>query len=244
VVQQSQTSNNLRIQRKVSRCCREVRTGKPILDIPASAFGYEHCWLKTDTKTVGMGPAKEGPLPSWPFGTDTKLTDHSKEPSDSCQEISAINENCVNEALVIDKPTGKWSISNNCNTLADEIINSCRESTAPSALRMEPVETIKLSDDPSRTIFKLSDRLSFTGATYRWRLFDSNNQHYLLRGADGSQEVLDWLSFTSNSRALIGQKTRELLMQRGVTSGLVQCTVRSPYWQEDKVVKMPIMYSR
>jgi Domain of unknown function (DUF4157) len=132
VVQQSQARNNPGIQRKVSLCCRHVETGQKILDVLASTADYEHCWLKTDTKTVGMGPAAPGPLPWWPFGIDTKLTDHSGETPQKSEEIADVDENCVNRALVIGKPTGKWEAWNNCNTFAHGVINSCMLTPPPS----------------------------------------------------------------------------------------------------------------
>jgi hypothetical protein len=126
VVQQNkEIKKNMPIQRKVSYCCREIKTGKSVIDIISSIFGLEHCWLKTDTKTAGMGPAQEGPLPAWPFGIDTKVVDHSKEIAKKCEEILAVNEDCVNTALEIGKSTGKWSSSNNCNTFAQGVIHKC-----------------------------------------------------------------------------------------------------------------------
>jgi hypothetical protein len=104
----------------------------------------------------------------------------------------------------------------------------------PPTFRLKPVAPVKLSDDPTRTIFKL-DWMPVEGVTYRWRLFDGDNRHYLLRGGEGSQDVLDWLSFTGNSTALIGRKTRDLLKERGVTRGSVQCTLRHPSWNDQSV---------
>jgi hypothetical protein len=107
-------------------------------------------------------------------------------------------------------------------------------------IRLQPVEPIKLSDDPSKTIFAFW--LPISGASFRWRLFDSDSRHYLLRGAEGSQDVLDWLSFTPNQTALIGQKTRELLKQRNVTKGSVHCTIRSS-GSQDRVVALPVEFT-
>jgi hypothetical protein len=131
VLQQSQLRtkpNALKLQRKVSRCCRSVQTGRSLMDIAASLLGLKHCWLKTDAKIAGMGPAQEGPLPAWPFGIDTKITDHSGEIPESCIEIHDIDESCVNQELQIGKSTGKWGVGNNCNTFVENIINVCRSS--------------------------------------------------------------------------------------------------------------------
>ncbi len=104
----------------------------------------------------------------------------------------------------------------------------------PPAFRLKPVPPVKLSDDPTRTIFQL-DWMPVIGVTFRWRLFDADNRHYLLRGGEGSQEILDWLDFTGNSRALIGRKTRDLLKERGVNRGSIQCTLRHPAWNDQAV---------
>jgi len=132
VVQQRQAYSNPNapiIQRKVSYCCRDVQTGNSFLDIVSRVLGFEHCWLMTDTKTAGMGPAGGGPLPSWPFGVDTAITDHSGETSTKCRVIPNANEDCVNNALVIGTPTGEWGATNNCNTFAQGIIRQCGGST-------------------------------------------------------------------------------------------------------------------
>jgi hypothetical protein len=114
-----------RIQRKVSRCCRKIETGKSIIDKAAAIFNLRHCWLKTNTKAAGMGPAGAGPLPAWPFGIDTEITDHSNETTKGCKEIPDIDENCINEELQIGKSTGKWEAKNNCNTFVEDIIRKC-----------------------------------------------------------------------------------------------------------------------
>jgi hypothetical protein len=113
--------------------------------------------------------------------------------------------------------------------------------TTPPAIRLKPVGRINLSDDPSQTLFRL-DWLPVVGATFRWRLFDAARMHYLLRGAEGGQDVLDWLDFTPNSTALIGRRTRDLLKQKGITSGSVECTIRFSGWS-DQVVSMPLEFT-
>lgn len=113
------------IQRKVERCCRNVQTGTSWIDTMSAALGLQHCWIKTDTKEAGMGPAEEGPLPANPLGVDTEITDHSNETGGECETIQTVDEACVNEQLQIGKSTGSWWPWNNCNTFAREVLSKC-----------------------------------------------------------------------------------------------------------------------
>jgi hypothetical protein len=134
VIQQRHGLHNLAanfIQRKVDRCCRNVETGTE-MDRLARLLGLRHCWLKTDTKVAGMGPAQGGPLPSWPLGIPTVVRDHSSEASTGCLEVPNVNENCVNQQLEIGKSTGPWGPDNNCNTFVDEVVGTCRRHSASS----------------------------------------------------------------------------------------------------------------
>lgn len=119
------------IQRRVDRCCRHVETGTE-MDRLARLLDLRHCWLKTDTKVAGMGPAQDGPLPSWPLGIATVVRDHSNEASAGCLEVPNVNENCVNQQLEIGKSTGPWGPDNNCNTFVDEVVGTCRRHRASS----------------------------------------------------------------------------------------------------------------
>jgi len=110
-------------------------------------------------------------------------------------------------------------------------------------LRLQPVSPIKLDGDPNSPVFKL-DWLPTGEPTFRWRLYDSNNRHYLMRGAEGAQDVLDWLSFTDSESAIVGRKTRDLLKQRGEMSGSVQCSVRFAVqgWK-DQNLALPVSFA-
>jgi RHS repeat-associated protein len=113
--------------RRVQICCREVNDS-PTANCLAKICGKRHCFLKTDTKTAGMGPAnppKGGGLPSCPCGTDTAITDQSKETGASCYDIPDADETCVNNELVIGKSLGKWGPNNNCNTFAGQVVKKC-----------------------------------------------------------------------------------------------------------------------
>jgi hypothetical protein len=77
------------------------------------------------------------------------------------------------------------------------------------------------------------------GFAYRWRLFDADGRHYLLRAYGG--DALDWLDFTDQKYAVIGRKTRDLLAKRGVTSGRIECTVKIP-GKTEKTVSLDLEF--
>lgn len=111
---------------KVFRCCRDVQIN-PIIHFLFKMLGFKHCWLKTNSKEVGMGPARERALPMSPIGTSTKLTDHSGQSLGAdCKEIQCVDEGCVDKQLVIGKNTGRWYPWNQCNSVVNGIISKCR----------------------------------------------------------------------------------------------------------------------
>jgi hypothetical protein len=110
---------------KVQICCRDINVN-PTANCLAKMCGKRHCWLKTDTKQAGMGPADNGPLPSSPCcGTKTAIVDESKETGATCYDIPKADEDCVNNELAIGKPLGDWGANNNCNTFAGQVIKKC-----------------------------------------------------------------------------------------------------------------------
>ena len=112
---------------KVYRCCREVQVNR-FVDKAAKLFGYKHCFIKTDTKEAGMGPAQGGPLPTFPVGIRTKVTDHTGQaPCATCEEFLDVDEDCVNQELEIGKNTGRWWPWNECNDFVDEILEKCHK---------------------------------------------------------------------------------------------------------------------
>ncbi|MEK6372270.1 MAG: RHS repeat-associated core domain-containing protein [Acidobacteriota bacterium] len=123
---------------KVYKCCRYVQVN-PFIDLASRILGLRHCFLKTDTREGGMGPAGDGPLPAWPFGVPTAVRDHrgqSQESGTTCTEIRGVDEQCVNNALTGGCPTGPWATDNNCNTFVDQVLwrcNPCRQATRPAA---------------------------------------------------------------------------------------------------------------
>jgi uncharacterized protein DUF4157 len=79
------------------------------------------------------------------------------------------------------------------------------------------------------------------GFAYRWRLFDDSGRHYLLRGHD-NDKALDWFEFTDQTEAIIGRKTRDLLKERGVKKGVIECTVRIPE-RTNKTVRLDVEFT-
>jgi len=128
IIQQGQNSSNSNIQtiqRTVFKCCRDLETGT-WADAAASFFGLKHCWIRTDRKEAGMGPADDGPLPANPLGISTKIIDHRGEKG-TCSTYPSADEECVNKRLQIGKRTGNWYPWNNCNTLVGGILHACDE---------------------------------------------------------------------------------------------------------------------
>ncbi len=114
---------------EVSLCCRSIQTGSS-LDAFADFMGLNHCYVRTDSKTAGMGSCTPGPLPSNPIGTPTCVTDHSSD-SGSCTSIPMVNEACVNRKLAVGQSTGPWGPSNNCNTFAASVFWACLDAPLP-----------------------------------------------------------------------------------------------------------------
>jgi hypothetical protein len=114
--------------------------------------------------------------------------------------------------------------------------------TTPPPLRLRPVPAISLAADPGTAVFRL-DWLPVGDATFRWRLLDDKDRHYLMRSGDSANEVLDWLDFTTHDTAVLGRKTRDLLTERGVTAGSVELSVRFAIkgWPT-QIVKLPVTF--
>ena len=98
------------------------------VDFLSQLTGLKHCFIKTDTVIAGMGPANNGPLTACPIFTKTAVTDHSAEgvsPGD-CKDVPGVDEGCVNNALKIGTPTGRWTPSNQCNSFVNGVLDGCR----------------------------------------------------------------------------------------------------------------------
>jgi RHS repeat-associated protein len=110
---------------KVQECCRPVQTGVPWQDGVSRALGLQHCYLKAGGKAAGAGPAGGGPLPSNPIGVPMTMNDASGD-TGKCSDVPGVDEGCVSKALQIGKSLGNWSPINNCNTVDDAILDSCK----------------------------------------------------------------------------------------------------------------------
>jgi RHS repeat-associated protein len=124
---------------KVSKCCRNTQVNA-VVDFFSQLFGLKHCYIKTDTVTAGMGPANNGALPACPIFSKTAVTDHSAEavsPGD-CKDVPGVAEACVNKALKIGSPTGRWTPTNQCNSFANDVLDKCSPCKATQAPFIPP----------------------------------------------------------------------------------------------------------
>ncbi|MBZ5722959.1 MAG: RHS repeat-associated core domain-containing protein, partial [Acidobacteriia bacterium] len=110
---------------KVSKCCRTTQVNW-FVDFLSGVTGFKHCFIKTDTKTAGMGPVGGGPLPACPLYAQTQVRDHSSESGADCQEIPNVDESCVNRELQIGASTGRWTLTNQCNSFVYGVLYKCR----------------------------------------------------------------------------------------------------------------------
>ncbi len=115
---------------KVQKCCRTTQVNVWV-DFLSRLTGLKHCFIKTDTVTAGMGPANNGPLPACPIFTKTAVTDQSADAVSpgECKDVPNVDEQCVNNALKIGTPTGRWTPTNQCNSFASGVLDKC--STCP-----------------------------------------------------------------------------------------------------------------
>ncbi len=111
---------------KVQKCCRNLQVNW-WADFLSKLTGVKHCFIKTDTVIAGMGPANGGPLPSCPLFTQTAITNHSGETISpgECNDVPAVDEDCVNKSLKIGTPTGRWTLGNQCNSFAADVLDKC-----------------------------------------------------------------------------------------------------------------------
>jgi RHS repeat-associated protein len=111
---------------KVQMCCVTTQVNWWV-DFFSKLTGIGHCFIKTDTMTAGMGPANGGPLPACPLFIQTKIRDQSDRavsPGD-CKDVPGADEECVNKALKIGTPTGRWTPTNQCFSVANDVLDKC-----------------------------------------------------------------------------------------------------------------------
>lgn len=128
-----------------------VKICKRTADLPGSSIhGAQHWWLKTTTKSVGMGP-EDGTVPghgeSGPPNLRTKLIDHSQEPADNCEVQGGVDEACVDRELEIGKNTGTWIPGiNDCHTVVNGIIDKCQTNTLDKVLADDAARKMRGAD--------------------------------------------------------------------------------------------------
>jgi len=99
---------------------------------PAQIPGFSwvsHHWIKTDTIEAGMGGARGG-VPGnesrdKPYDRVTVVPhpDRSTQPGASCRKINNVDEDKVNAQLEgPNRDLGRWSLTNNCQTFAEEVL--------------------------------------------------------------------------------------------------------------------------
>ena len=101
---------------------------------PALGFmPVDHQWIKTDSVEAGMGPSNgdganagnnSGDMP----GDPVEITDHSSRDMTgaSCEIVTGVDENKVNQQLQIGQPLGRWLPWNQCQSFASRVLNNAR----------------------------------------------------------------------------------------------------------------------
>ena len=109
-----------------------------VSSIPSGVADYlpRHNWLKTSSIESGMGG--NCPVPGQGCADDkydkvfTKdHTGQSTQPKASCKEIDGVDEQCVNAELKPGRDLGRWHPLNQCQTLAQSVINKCSPKNRP-----------------------------------------------------------------------------------------------------------------
>jgi RHS repeat-associated protein len=123
---------------KVLRCRRRA-------DLPWPLSLTYHHWLVTDRYESGMGPADGGvPARNSQYdkpGALVQTNDHrgQADAEDSiCEEVPDVDEDCVNNWIAPGRELGEFGPTNNCQTFASTVINSCRTASSPNQSRMQP----------------------------------------------------------------------------------------------------------
>jgi RHS repeat-associated protein len=102
--------------------------------IPGNAgrFMPHHHWIKTPTNEGGMGGAC--PVPGQqcsdrPY-SDTEVKNHagqSSQPGAQCEPVGDVDIDCVERLIQFGRPTGTWTLTNQCQTFAYGVIDACRK---------------------------------------------------------------------------------------------------------------------
>lgn len=96
-------------------------------------FGIaDHAWLRTDSVEAGMGgPIYEdeqiGDRMELPYITKVYVRDHSGYKARKCMLDIAVDEDCVNEELEMDKYLGRWRPLNQCQSYVHDVRRKCEK---------------------------------------------------------------------------------------------------------------------
>ena len=124
-----------------SKGCPQTYTDPYGLDVylcrqPAFGISWnpiDHHWIRTDTIEAGMGPSNSncgnagndsGDMP----GDPVEVCDHSERDMTgaSCELISNVDENLVNDQLQLGRPLGRWSPWNQCQSFVADVLRNAR----------------------------------------------------------------------------------------------------------------------
>jgi RHS repeat-associated protein len=89
-----------------------------------------HMWLRTPNAEAGMGGAC--PMPGQqcsdiPY-SETQVVSHvgqSQQPGATCRQVMNVDLACVDSKLAPGSPTGLWTLTNQCHSFVDDVINAC-----------------------------------------------------------------------------------------------------------------------
>ncbi len=113
---------------RVQYCCRGARFQ---FGNVTTSLGVDHCWIKTDTVTAGMGnDAQKCTRPGhdafdYP-GSRVYVSEHACDTPDKCDDRTDVDEACVNRELAIGRSLGRFVPGvNDCNSFAAEVFAKC-----------------------------------------------------------------------------------------------------------------------
>ncbi len=95
----------------------------------------DHYWIKTENTEAGMGGDVGNPGEQYEslYVTMVKVTDHSgqsdKREGATCETVSGVCINKIEEQIKIGAPLGRFSLINNCQTFCQAVIHSSRTPT-------------------------------------------------------------------------------------------------------------------
>jgi outer membrane protein OmpA-like peptidoglycan-associated protein len=113
-----------------------------------------------------------------------------------------------------------------------------------AGIQQAPPGPIDLSGPPKRPIFAMHltrGPLAFIpGVSYRWVFRDDQDRSYVMTDTDG-KSLFEFKQATESVLAIFNQPTRDLLKQRGITSGKVVCRATSPVFGDTRF-EVPVTF--